>query len=207
MKQKYTTSKHYEAGLGIVGGLTIAFVLVLFLRTVSPLIIGRAEAKLQGEFNLICAEAVEECLNCEELSPKDIVTVERGSGGEISVAYTDVTQVNRIKAYIAKNVQKKLDDMDRVTAKVNIGGFFGFKSDFSVPVRVASVNVLKMDLKTDFEAAGVNQTKLGINMTFQTDGKLIFAGEVRRITVKTEVPVVQTVLVGDVPNTYVNVNR
>lgn len=197
----------YETGIAVVGGLTMAFAVVLAIRMLSPVICERAVSKLQSDFTRICNQAVLDYMDEGNIGYGDIIKIERGQSGEIEAMDTDIAALNRMKSQIAVSVQKEIDKIETVRVKFPSNGFFGFGGGFNIPVSLIAVGVLETDYDASFEAAGINQTRLSVTLTFKTGGKLLLAGEGRTANIETTVPVAQTVIVGDVPNTYLNVDK
>ncbi len=207
MKRRYNFLNSYEMGLAIIGGFTAAFAIVCFIRMLSPIVYEKALSKLQSEFNFICNEAVLDYIETENISYKDIVELQQNSDGKIQAVNTDMSRVNKMKSKLSIDIQKEIDKLDTVLVKVPTNGFFGFGGGIDLPVHLISVGALNMGFKSSFESVGINQTRLYINMTIETTGKLLFFGEGQRVKIKTAVPVSQTVIVGDVPNTYLNMDK
>lgn len=57
-----------------------------------------------------------------------------------------------------------------------------------------------------FEAAGINQTRHSIYLTFDTELRIVIPAKSGETQVSAKVPVVESIIVGDVPSTFVNVN-
>lgn len=207
MNKKYSVFGSYEMGIAIVGGFTAAFAIVLFTRMFSPVICERAASKLQSQFMIICNEAVLDYIESENIDYTDIINIERSQSGEIQAMNTNMAAVNRLKSEIAVCIQKQIDKIEDVSVKFPSNGFFGFGGGINIPVKLISVGTLETDLNSSFEAAGINQTRIYITITVKTGGKLLLAGEGRSVTVKTQVPVAQTVIVGDVPSAYLDVKK
>ncbi len=207
MKRRYSFWCSYETGLGILGGLTVAFAVVLFIRMVSPVICEKAISRLQSDFTVICNEAVLGYLEKENITYNSMVAVERDKNGKIQAMNTEITEVNKIKSYIMLSIQKKLDKIDTVSVSFPSGGFFGVGGGINIPVKLITVNSLEGELDSFFESAGINQTRLYINMKISAKGKLLLGGREQNMEIKTSVPVAQTVIVGDVPDTYVNIDK
>ena len=74
----------------------------------------------------------------------------------------------------------------------------------SVRVRVQSVGDVKTAYENEFTSAGVNQTKHSIYLNTEVTVYLLIPGEIIPVTVQERVCVAETIIVGDVPDTYLN---
>ncbi len=196
----------YETGLGLIGGLTIAFIIVFFIRMFSPILTSLAEEGLQSRFNKICNNSVMEYLD-EETDASDFMEVQRATNGEIQGITTNTLKINRFKSRISLDIQKELDKIDEITVKLPTGGFFGLGGGVNIPVKLMSVTVLDADVISSFESVGINQTRLSVNATISLSGKLLAIGKGNPVKIKTQVPVLMTVIVGQVPGTYIDVKK
>ncbi len=203
MRRKY---KIYDAKLWIIGSLTVAFAIVLICRMISPTICDFAIANLQSEFNKICNRAVIEYID-DELKSNDIVLIDRNDKGEIRGITTDTILVNKMKSEISLIIQKNLDKIEEIEVKIPINAIFNFGGDIKIPVQVMGVGVMETELLSNFESVGVNQTRLTVDAVVHIKGKLLAVGQGYDISIKSDVPVLMTVIVGSVPNTYVDVKK
>ena len=197
----------YETGIAIVGGLTIAFAIVLAVRMFSPVICERAGSQLQSDITVICNEAVLNYIESSDLKYTDIISLERGADGSITAINTDIANVNRMKSGILLDIQRRIDEIEEIGVTFPINGFFGFGGGIEIPVKLVSAECAEAELKPTFESVGINQTRLDITLTVRASGKLLLAGQNTEVKVVTEVPISQTVIVGDVPDTYLNVDK
>ena len=75
----------------------------------------------------------------------------------------------------------------------------------AVYINVRPVGTLDADLKSTFVSMGVNQTKHQIDLTCNSEILIVMPAIQIKHTVSTSVPVAQTVIVGEVPQSYTNV--
>ena len=196
----------YETGLGLIGGLTVAFIIVFFIRMFSPILASLAEEELQSRFNKICNSSVMEYLD-KEKDESDFMEIQRASNGDIQGITTNTVKINKFKSMISLDIQNQLDKIDEITVKIPTGGFFGLGGGFNIPVKLMSVTVLDADIISSFESVGINQTKLSVNAVIGLSGKLLAIGKGNPVKIKTQVPVLMTVIVGHVPGTYIDVKK
>ncbi|MBR2916885.1 MAG: hypothetical protein IKC07_04740, partial [Clostridia bacterium] len=99
------------------------------------------------------------------------------------------------------------DKIEEIEVKYPVSGVFGLGGGFKVPVQLIGTGVLETDIVSSFDSVGVNQTRLTINAVIKTEGKILALGQGEKISIKSDVPVLMTVIVGEVPNTYVTVKK
>ena len=77
----------------------------------------------------------------------------------------------------------------------------------SVRVRVDSVGEVTADYANSFTAAGVNQTLHRVCLDINATVRLFLPGEILPVSVASSVCVAETVIVGETPDTYLNLEK
>ena len=71
-----------------------------------------------------------------------------------------------------------------------------------IPVRILSIRNSDAVFASDFSQAGINQTLHRLNMQVSIDVAVLVLGQASSFTVNSEVVVAETVIVGEVPDTF-----
>jgi hypothetical protein len=71
-----------------------------------------------------------------------------------------------------------------------------------IPVEILSIRNSDAYFTSNFTQAGINQTRHQLSMSVLVDVSVLVLGETASFTVSSEVVVAETVIVGDVPNTF-----
>ena len=79
--------------------------------------------------------------------------------------------------------------------------FFSGKGP-AIPVHILSIRNSDAAFESKFSQAGINQTLHQLTMLVSVDVSVLVMGQTAGFTVTTEVVVAETVIVGDVPSTY-----
>ena len=72
----------------------------------------------------------------------------------------------------------------------------------AIPVNILSIRNSDAAFSSEFSEAGINQTLHQLTMAVLVDVSVLVLGETASFTVTSEVVVAQTVIVGDVPDTF-----
>ena len=72
----------------------------------------------------------------------------------------------------------------------------------AIPVRILSIRNSDASFVSHFSQAGINQTLHQVTMDVSIDVAVLVLGETSSFTVESEVVVAETVIVGQVPTTY-----
>ncbi|MGQ9512790.1 sporulation protein YunB [Thermodesulfitimonas sp.] len=74
-----------------------------------------------------------------------------------------------------------------------------------IKVRIVPVGAVKVEMLEKFEAAGINQTRHRFFLHLDTSVRIVIPLQKKDVRVNTEIPLVENVIVGTVPSTYVSV--
>ena len=71
-----------------------------------------------------------------------------------------------------------------------------------IPVEILSIRNSDASFSSAFTEAGINQSLQQLNMHVSVDVTVLVLGETKSFTISSQVVVAETIIVGDVPNTY-----
>ncbi|MGG7060320.1 sporulation protein YunB, partial [Clostridium tertium] len=72
-------------------------------------------------------------------------------------------------------------------------------------VSIEPIGTVSVDFKTNFESSGINQSRHSIYLQAKTQVKVVIPLTTTTKEVKAQIPICETIIVGDVPNSYVNI--
>ena len=183
---------------------TIVCSIGLFLKSAYPVFKASCETAAASKGVTIINEEV------KNYSYDSLITVEKDQNGRITFIKADSVRINDIVTKIVANIQKQFDGIPRISVFINMGSVSGISVLKNVEpkfeVELESAGSINSNIRTSFEAIGINQThhqiyldidsRVGILTPFDTFGK----------DINTEVLLTEAVIVGEVPDTYYNLN-
>lgn len=153
---------------------------------------------------------VEAVLADEEFDYTDLVTVERDTQGRVLSAEANVMAINRLKAAASNAVMAELAAKEIQTTNIPLGSliggsFFVGRGPF-LSIKVHTSGVVISNLSSEFADAGINQTnhRISLDMTVMMTAALPM--ERVSIELQTSFLVCETVLVGEVPQTVLQLD-
>ncbi|MVB12997.1 Sporulation protein YunB [Caprobacter fermentans] len=184
-----------------------AFILI-FNSQIRPVIesITANEAKIKS-VNTINNAVMEE-LNRDNISYDDLITVQRGSDGQVLAITTNMMKMNELKAKIIENIQDKLNNDTYSTVWVPLGTLIG--GDFfhgkgpKIALKASLSGNVTAEFNSELTSAGINQTKHQIYLDINTSIYSFLPGFDATTDVKTNILVAETVVVGSVPQVVAN---
>lgn len=135
-----------------------------------------------------------------------IVYFEKDLNGRITALKTNMSEVNRLKTDILNIINDEILALDTADLGIPLGSLllpelFSGKGP-AVPVHILSIRNSDANFESDFSQAGINQTLHKLIMEVSVDVAVLVLGETSSFTVTSEVVVAETVIVGEVPTTF-----
>ncbi len=137
-----------------------------------------------------------------------IVYFEKDLNGEITALKTNMAEVNRLKTAILNLVNDEILAMDTSQLSIPLGSL-ALPELFSgrgpgIPIEVISIRNSDGSFESFFSEAGINQTLHQLTMEVVVDVSVLVLGKAEEFTVSSQVVVAETVIVGQVPDTFLN---
>ncbi len=155
-------------------------------------------------------EAVTEELQTDGIKYADIAKVSTDNSGEITAIQTNSMAVNILKSRLSTAILAKLSDMHSSEIKVNLGTLLGAQAFMGrgpqLPFRIVPTGDVTTELTHTFEAAGINQTRHQILLNITVTVTAVIAGTSSKVVVPCNFLIVDTIIVGKVPDSFTNVN-
>ena len=135
-----------------------------------------------------------------------IVYFEKDLDGRITALKTNMTEVNRLKTDILDIINSEILALDNSDIGVPLGSIF--LSELlsgrgpAIPVHILSIRNADANFVSRFTQAGINQTLHQVQMEVSIDVSVLVLGETVSFTMTSEVVVAETIIVGSVPETY-----
>lgn len=198
-----------RAGLAVL--LLCAVVLALFLmfrgkyRTV---IQNLAKTQVMNSTSDLTNDAISRQIEEGSIRYDRIVFFEKDVNGRITALKTNIGEINRLKTDILGIINEEILALDTSDIGIPLGSLFlpellSGKGPV-IPVRILSIRNSDATFSSDFSQAGINQTIHQVIMEVSVDVAILVLGETDSFTVTSQVVVAQTVIVGEVPDTFLH---
>ncbi len=155
--------------------------------------------------------AVDNCLQENGMSYGDFVTMGIDQTGRVTSLTSNTAANSRFKRQVVEAVARQLGNLDSDALGVPLGTLTGQPlmsgKGPSIRVHVDSVGEITAEYANTFTAAGVNQTLHRICLDVTATIHLFMPGEVVPVSVSSSVCVAETVIVGETPDTYLNLEK
>lgn len=181
-------------------------VLVLFRVKYHETIRSLAETQLKNTTSDLINDAIDAQIDNDNIQYDRIVYFEKDLDGKITALKTNMSEVNRLKTSILNIINDEILAMDTTDLGIPLGSLilpeFLSGRGPQIPVRIISISNSDASFESHFSEAGINQTLQKITMTVSVDVSILVLGRTESFTVNSEVVVAETIIVGQVPDTF-----
>ena len=137
---------------------------------------------------------------------QDLVRFEKDQFGQILAVQTDVVKVNTMKSRMIARVSQKLNDASAAAIRVPLGNATGMDLLYGrgpkIPLRMIPLGSANADFVSVFTNAGINQTRHQVVIEAEVELNVLAPGSETTLTVSSQISVAETVLIGNVPDSY-----
>jgi len=137
-----------------------------------------------------------------------LVDVQYGPEGEILALSGDMERINLIRGQVVEAALDTLAQVDVHTLGVPLGSLFDFDLLWAkgpvVEVHCLVAGTVSTGVRSEFESAGINQTLHRILLDVEVPLTVLLPGSRGQTTARLTLCAAETVIVGKVPQTYLN---
>lgn len=208
-KTKHKKKKRLKKALvlPLVIAAALAFCVAAFLNHVSAVIVSVCGAKVKSISMEAINNAVIDVMS-QSISYSDLITVEKDSAGDIALIETNSVLVNRLARNTASATAENLKKFGDFTIDIPIGQLtniaFLANSGPAIKVRLMPEEAVNCTFVSEFEEAGINQTRHKIFLNVAAAVELIMPTSASVVQTEAEVLVCESLLVGKVPEIYLD---
>lgn len=165
-----------------------------------------AQIQVQNATSDLINDAIAKQIDAGDIQYDRIVYFEKDLDGRITALKTNIGEINRLKTATLNMINDEILALDSTDLGVPLGSLFlpEFLSGRgpTIPVQIISIRNSDAAFDSNFTQAGINQTLHQLTMSVGVDVAVLVLGETANFTVASEVVVAETVIVGDVPDTF-----
>ncbi len=181
-------------------------VLVFFRIKYSNAIRSLAETQVRNTTSDLINDAIDKQIEEGNIQYDRMVYFEKDLDGRITALKTNMSEVNRLKTDILNLINNEILALSTDDLGIPIGNLFlpellsGRGPE--IPVQILAIRNSDASFTSFFSEAGINQTLQQMNMQVSVDVTVLVLGQTNSFTISSQVIVAETIIVGDVPNTY-----
>ncbi|WP_312652763.1 sporulation protein YunB [Aminipila sp.] len=180
-----------------------------FIKVVQPSIESLAEIKAKEMVTYAINEATCKQFFKEATNVEDLLIINTDNEGSIELVQSNTVAMNILAAELGKEIKQMYRDMKPTKLKVPLGTILGSQlmsqSDLNVNMKVLPISVANIEFLSEFESQGINQTKYKVYLSLTSKVRVMAPFSSKTLEVHNVVLVSEAVILGKVPNSYVNV--
>ena len=198
----------YVCRLVIIFVAITLLLLVIFRVKFHDDIVGLARTQVSNSTSDLINDAINMQIEIGDIQYERIVYFEKDLDGRITALKTNMSEINRLKTSILNLINDEILAMDSSQLGIPLGSLIlpeilsGRGKE--IPVKIIAIRNSDAYFESNFTQAGINQTLHTLSMNVLVDVSVLILGKTEHFTVSSQVVVAQTVIVGDVPDTYLN---
>ena len=139
-----------------------------------------------------------------------LMAVTTDDSGQIRLIQANTPEMNRLASLASVTAQEKIAGLEQQSLYVPLGSALGMTllagTGPLIEVRILPVGAVTASFTTEFETAGINQTRHRISLTLTAQVELVIPTGAMAVQAVTQVAVAESIIVGQVPNSYFSVD-
>ena len=188
--------------IAVIGMLLLIWFRARYHETIRTL----AQTQVINSTSDLINDAIDRQIESGNIQYDRIVFFEKDLNGKITALKTNMSEVNRLKTNTLNIINDEILALDQSDIGVPIGSIF-LPEFFSgrgstIPVQIIAIRNSDGYFESHFTQAGINQTLHRLNMCVLVDVSILVLGRSESFTVSSEVVVAETIIIGDVPDTF-----
>ncbi|MBQ7455490.1 MAG: sporulation protein YunB [Clostridia bacterium] len=191
----------------LIVALLLLAAFLLLQRNLNRLVLDTADARAVALAAEVLSRTVRE--STAGGVPYDrLMTVRTDEAGRVTLLQADTARMNELATTIALAAQEALSrEAPAVSVPLGVALGIPLLSNLGPRVRVTMtpVGAVQADFATEFEAAGINQTRHKIYLRLRAVVRLVLPAGAKAVTAETSVLIAESIIVGQVPQSFVQV--
>lgn len=199
------------SNLIIVLIIIIAFnsIIYIFGKRILPIVLNIGESKIKSEAVKIMNE---ESVNVysESFKYDDIMDIEKDADGNITMIRADTVKQNYLASQVVLKCDERFSELEDLGVKIPLGyltnNVMFYNMGPKITVKMQQVGNITTSYESEFESAGINQTRHKIYLNLTSTIRVIVPFNSKEVEVTCQIPVSDTIIVGKIPETSINMN-
>ncbi|MEG0767386.1 MAG: sporulation protein YunB [Clostridia bacterium] len=173
-----------------------------------PVVLSMAEAQAR----VMAVEAVNHAVHDiirDDVTYGDLMSVLMDDNGRVAMLQANTVRMNELGTRTALAAQRNLKEMAATGISIPWGAALGSRlfagSGPAILVKIVPMGAVSTEFVSEFNAAGINQTRHKIYLKINTMVRMVIPTGAGTATVISQVPVAESIIVGQVPQSFVDV--
>ncbi len=189
--------------------LLFAGAVLLVETNLTRVVLSLAQAQARAMAVRILNEAASELLASGEVTYDSLMHVTSDESGQVRLIQANTPAMNRLAAQVSLLAQERLRSGRAESVRIPLGSALGLTlfagAGPKIDVRILPVGSVHAEFHTDFQSAGINQTRHRVSLQLTAQVQLVIPTGAQTVEVMTQVAMAESIIVGEVPETFTDV--
>ena len=190
----------------LVSSFLILILTLVCLLHLKSLLSNLAVTRVSSTVNRLVALAVTDAVNSGNIQYGNLITFEKDNEGKITALQSNIAEFNRLQAFITQDVFRRLNENGETVLSIPVGTLTGSAllagHGPSFKIKMQTAGNCTAHFENQFTDAGINQTTHRILLYVDVSVSILLPGFRTSTKVSNEFSVAETVIVGEVPDSY-----
>lgn len=188
----------------------LAFSFFFVDHRIRPALFQMAQAKARQIATRSINEAIQKKVS-KDLHYEDLIAIKVDNRGRVVLVQPNTGEINKLASQATIEVQERLRRINRERVNIPMGQVLqshvlsGLGP--AIPVTILPIGTVESRVYDTFEQAGINQTRHKIYLEVKATVKIVVPLSSSRVTVRTEMPLTEAIIMGEVPQVYLSGNN
>ena len=178
-------------------------------RNLTRIVLSLAQAQARVLAVQTLNEAAAELLSSGGVTYDSLMHVTADGSGQVRLIQANTPEMNRLASQVSLLAQARLQEKRDQAVRVPLGSAMGLTlfagAGPRVQVKILPVGSVHAEFHTDFQTAGINQTRHRVSLVLTAQVQLVIPTGARTVEVTTQVAMAESIIVGEVPETFTDV--
>ena len=193
----------------VISGLLLAAGVLFVESNLTKIVLSLAQAQARALAVQTLNEAASELLSSGGITYDTLMHVTADESGQVRLIQANTPEMNRLAAEVSLLAQARLQDKRDQAVHVPLGSAVGLTlfagAGPKIQVRILPVGSVHAEFHTDFQTAGINQTRHRVSLVLTAQVQLVIPTGAQTVEVTTQVAMAESIIVGEVPDTFTDV--
>ena len=174
-------------------------------RALRPVLAAAARYQVRSQVTAAVEQWAARDLQERGVDYSDFVTITRNEAGEITALSADMARLNLLRAELSAHLLERLED-SQLELTVPVGSLLPIEPTWArgpeLHLRALALGTASAEFESEFTSAGINQTRHRPWLELSVPVTVLLPGGGEELTVDSRLCVAETVIVGQVPQTW-----
>ncbi len=174
-------------------------------------VLSLAQAQARAMAVRILNEAAAELLASGEVTYDALMHVTADESGRVRLIQANTPEMNRLASRVSLLSQEKLQSTRDQAVHIPLGSALGMTlfagAGPKIEVHILPVGSVHAEFRTDFQTAGINQTRHRVTLLLTAQVQLVIPTGAKTVEATTQVAMAESIIVGEVPDTFTDVGE